>query len=312
MAASIINQGVWVGYDGVPNIQRTDKEQLFQIWFQAPEHIISLRDASIRAAQSVRASTDKEIVVLYSGGMDSEWVIESFMLAKIPVTPLIVVYEDNLNKHDVDWAQRYIQRRGITNVIYERLNLKDWYQSQAQKEIAWIAQTPELAYTTQFQAIQKLNNGNRFFITGYDEPGMIADDSGEERQWNLVYNERHYSIAKLFSQLNVPGIPSWGRFSSELFAAYICQPQWQLLAANMFNPLVWNSEMVKVPMFQESFPFMEARPKYTGFENALYFVVEGARRWHNEIVDRLGYNWTQEWSSNIKKVWNTIGLRNKT
>lgn len=311
MAREIINQGVWVGYDGVPNVQRTEKDQTFQTWFRAPEQILSLRAASVRAAQQVRASTDKEIVVLYSGGMDSEWIIESFAIAKIPVTPLVVVYADGLNKHDVDWAQRYMQRRGITNAIYEHLDLRDWYQSQAQKDIAWLTQTPELAYTTQFQAIQKLNNGSRFFITGYDEPGMAADDSGPERQWNLFYNERHYSVVKLFAQLDVPGVPNWGRYSDELFASYICQPQWQMLGANMYNPLVWNSEMVKIPMFQASFPFMEARPKFTGFETALNFVVDGAREWQASVVDRLGYKWTQEWSDNIKTVWDTVGLKGR-
>ncbi len=309
--AAEMKQDVWVGYDGVANALRTHKDQKFQMWFDRPERIIGLREASIRAARRVRESTDKEIVVLYSGGMDSEWVLESFMLAKIEVTPLVIEYADGVNAHDVSWARRYIERRGIKNAIFEPLVLRDWYGSQAQFEIAELAQTTELAYTTQFQAMARLNDGNRFFITGYDEPGMAADDSGTERQWNLFYNERHYSVVKLFERLGIPGIANWGRFSSELFAAYVCQPQWQLLGANMYQPQVWNSEMVKVPMFQSWFPFMEARPKYTGFEAALDYVVEGSRNWQNHVVERLGYQWNQEWSENIRSIWAKLGMEER-
>lgn len=308
--AAALNQDVWVGYDGVANALRTHKDQLFQMWFNKPEQIIGLREASIRAAQAVRAATDKKIVVLYSGGMDSEWILESFVLAKIPVTPLVIVYDDDLNGHDVGWARRYIERRGLTP-IYEQLNLRDWYGSKAQLEIAELSQTTELAYTTQFQAMARLNDGNRFFITGYDEPGMAADDSGAERRWNLFYNERHYSVVKLFQRLGIPGIANWGRFSSELFAAYVCQPQWMLMAANMFQPQVWNSEMMKVPMFQSWFPFMEARPKYTGFEGALDYVVEEARRWQNHLVETKGYQWNQEWSEDIRSVWAKLGVTDR-
>lgn len=311
MAIEIVNKGVWVGYDGHANAQRTEKDQTFQTWFQAPELRTELRDASIRAAKQIRDSTDKEIVVLYSGGMDSEWILESFVLAGIPVTPLVVVYEDGLNKHDVDWATRYIQRRKIEGAVYDTLNLRDWYKSQGQKDIAWITQTPELAYTSQFQAIQKLNDGNRFFITGYDEPGMVADDSGAQRAWRLFYNERHYSVVKMFSQFGVPGVPNWGRYSNELFASYVCQPQWQMLVANMFNPMIWNAEMIKVQMFQASFPFMEARPKFTGFETSLDFIVESSRTWQASVVERLGYKWTQEWSDDIKNVWSVLGLKDR-
>lgn len=304
----IHSNGVYVGYDNVPYARREDKAQTFQIWYDKPEVIGSLREQSINAAKAVRELTDKEIVVLYSGGMDSEWVIESFVSAGIEVTPLIIEYAGGLNSHDINWAKRYLSRRNITNVIHEVLDLREWYASSQIKEIAYQTQTIELAYTTQFQSLIRNNNGSRFFITGYDEPGMAADDSGAERQWKLFYNERHYSVVKLFAEYGIPGAPNWGRFDSKLFASYVCQPQWQMLAANMYSPQIWNSELVKVPMFQAAFPFMEARPKYTGFETALDAVVDGSRAWHAELNERLGYKWDQEWSRNIKDVWADLGM----
>ena len=245
--------------------------------------------------------------------MDSEWVIESFLVAGIEVTPLLVVYEDGMNAHDMEWAERYIQRRKIKKVIRERLDLRHWYGSKAQHEIAWLSQTTELAYTTQYQAIQKLNDGTRFFITGYDEPGInaidsVGDDGRPVRDWKLFYNERHYSVVKLFEQLDVPGIPNWGRWDSELLAAFICQPQYQMIVNNMFGPMVWNAELIKVPMYRRAFPFMESRPKFTGFETALDIVVDGARQWQDSVVERLGYKWNQEWSIPMHEAWDKLGF----
>ena len=302
---------VLVGYDHVADARRTNADQKFETWFDQPDLIESLSAASVRAAREVGESTDKEIVILYSGGMDSEWILESFFLAGVPVTPLLVNYRDGLNDHDMAYAQRYLGRRGITKSLLDTLDLRKWYGSQAQKDIAELSQTPELAYTTQFQAIEKLNNGSRFFITGYDEPGIQADDSAEVRRWNLFYNERHYSVVKLFRALGVPGIPNWGRYSSALLAAYVCQPQWQMLVANLYNPTVWNAEMIKIPMFQAHFPFMEARPKFTGFEKSLSFIIDETRKWKNSVKERLGYNWSDEWRCDIHEVWDTLGLRDR-
>lgn len=305
--------GVYSGYEHNPekNALRRNGGENFHVWHDPlTRDISSLYRESMQAAQEFRASTDKEIVVLYSGGMDSEWVLESFVAAGIPVTPLVVVYKNGLNDHDVQWANRYLNRRNMP-AIYHELDLAEWFKSDEIREIARTAQTPELAYTAQFKAILTHMHESRVFVTGYDEPLIIAKDEDNGRNWYLTYAERHFSVTKFFDQYNVPGCPHFSRWSQHLWASYVTNPINQTLVAGLHNPQIWQSEAIKTQLFRLQFPFMEARAKYTGFEGALDFLMEGSKRWQSDLMEEYGYKWATEWERNVLDVWSDIGVWKK-
>lgn len=308
MARLEINSGVYLGYDGVADAFRTSQDQKYDLMIAKPSRWGTLAQESLESARRIRDSTDKEIVVLYSGGLDSEWVLESFRLARIPVTALCVVYKNGLNSHDMWWARRYLARVPSVKQEFYELDLLEWYKSQEQKDLAFTVQTPELAYTAQFKAILDKKNSDRVFITSYDEPLLVANDSGDTRKWELTYSERHYSVVKLFNYFNIDGCSNWSRQSAKLFASFITQPQWNMLAANMYAPLTWNSEMVKIPMFQYSFPYLEARPKFTGFEQSLDFIVDIGNEWRKHLLEEHGVTWMQDYTAPIEEVCERIGV----
>lgn len=311
MAREVLNSGVHLGYDGVANALRSTPEQNYQVWFDAPATWDSLRRESIQAALNIRKSTDKEIVVLYSGGLDSEWTMESFRLAGVAVTALCVVYKNGLNAHDVGWARAYLDRTQHKSVIWHEFDLADYYKSEAQKTLAWNVQTPELAYTAQYQSLLDNRTDNRVFITSYDEPLVVANDAGADRIWEVTYSERHYSVVKFFEQYQIDGCSNWSRQSPELFASYVTQPQWQLLVSNMYGPMNWHSEMIKIPMFQYAFPTLAARPKYTGFEGSLDFVVEGSTKWKQYLMEQTQCKWLQDYRENIHSIWAKLGVNKR-
>ena len=293
------------GYSGVPDVPRTNNEQNYEFWFDRPKDILGLRPASIRAAKEFGTRyAGKEIVILYSGGMDSEWLCESFWLAKVPFRPLIVNY-NNDNAHDLYWARRYLQRRGIQNAIEWNFDLRKWYGSQEQFEIAERCQMSELAYSGQFRAMLEFQHPDRIFLNGYDEPVITADDSAEERVWNLTYNERHYAIHKFMAAYGFNTQPG-GWVDANVFAAYTHCPMWQLLVANMVQPQVWNSEMIKYRIYSNAFPFMEGRTKYTGFETMLDVIVPATKKWREYTDEKYGTRWLQDWSRPIKDVWREL------
>lgn len=298
------------GYDGVPDIMRTSADQKYQFWFDKPTKMVGLRRASIEAAKEFGERwANKEIVIMYSGGLDSEWVCESFVLAGVPFTPLIVNYNGD-NEHDLYYARRYLERRKITNAIEWKFDLRSWYGSEEQFEIARNAQMAELAYSGQFKAILEHNNGHRVFLNGYDEPVISADDSTGTREWMLTYNERHYSIHKLMSYYNIPTeIGGW--IDANVFSAYTRTPMWQWLVANLQNPQIWNSEMMKNRIYPLAFEFLEPRIKYTGFEKMLDVVVPATQRWRKVCIEKYGTQWLEDWSCNIKDVWKELGVYGK-
>lgn len=293
------------GYDGVADVPRVNSQQNYEFWFDRPDRILPLREASVRAASEFgRKYGNKEIVILYSGGMDSEWLCESFVNAKVPFTPLIVNY-NNDNAHDLEWARRYLQRRGINNAIEWNFDLRSWYGSQEQFEIAERCQMSELAYSGQFRAMLEFQSADRIFLNGYDEPVITADDSGAERQWNLIYNERHYAIHKFMAAYGFNTQPG-GWVDANVFAAYTFCPMWQMLVANMMHPQVWNSELVKGKIYQTAFPFMETRTKYTGFETMLDVIVPATKRWREYTSSKYDTKWLQDWVRPIKDVWREL------
>jgi hypothetical protein len=293
------------GYSGVADVPRTNNQQNYEFWFDRPRDILSLREASIRAAREFgERYKDKEIIILYSGGMDSEWLCESFLLAKVPFRPLIVNY-NNDNAHDLQWARRYLERRKIQNAIEWNFDLRSWYGSQEQFEIAERCQMSELAYSGQFRAMLEFQHQDRIFLNGYDEPVISADDSGDERVWNLVYNERHYAIHKFMAAYGFNTQPG-GWVDANVFAAYTMCPMWQMLVANLVQPQTWNSELVKAKIYGTAFPFMEARTKYTGFETMLDVVVPATKKWRAYTDEKYGTRWLQDWSRPIKDVWREL------
>lgn len=287
--------------DGV----RERPEQSYEFWYDMPQRIQSLNRASVQAAiEFWRRHSNKEIVILYSGGLDSEWVCEAFWQARVPFTPLVVDY-CGANEHDLVWARRWLDLRKITNTIWWRFDLRAWYGSSEQLEIAEASQLAELAYTGQYKAVLEHSTGNRIFVSGYDEPVITADDSGTDRNWLLTYNERHYSIHKFFAHYGIPTEPG-GWLDANVFAAYIHCPMWQWLVANLGNKMMWNSELVKARIYGTAFPALVPRPKYTGFENMLDIVVPATNRWHRTCVEKHGTRFLQDWSRPIKEVWESM------
>jgi hypothetical protein len=291
------------GYDKSPDSMRTSPDQNYTFWFDKPRPLVSLREASIRAAKEFRERyPNKEIIILYSGGLDSEWLCESFFLAGVPFRPLVVRY-GNENDHDYFWANRYLERRGLKSSLIEwQFDLRKWYGSSEQWEIAEACQMSELAYSGQFRAMLEFQTDDRIFLNGYDEPVITADDASGTREWNLTYNERHYAIHKFMAKYGFATQPG-GWVDADVFAAYTFCPMWQLLVANLIRPMVWNSELAKAQIYQNSFPFMESRTKYTGFESMLELIVPETARWRSHIKAKYGTIWLQDWSRPIKDVW---------
>lgn len=70
-------------------------------------------------ALSIANKTTKPINVFYSGGIDSEVVLLSFIENKIPFTAVIKKYNNDYNKHDIDFALKFVKKRNIPYIVEE-------------------------------------------------------------------------------------------------------------------------------------------------------------------------------------------------
>ena len=104
MADLIFNNGsLKIGYNDVPWTFRTGEHDRYMS-FTSPttRPIGSFREEAIIAVKEIRAAyAGKTLYVLYSGGIDSEAMLEAFRLAGIKITVVMIEFEDGLNSHDM-------------------------------------------------------------------------------------------------------------------------------------------------------------------------------------------------------------------
>lgn len=284
----VINDGtIQLGYNGVPWTFTTKPEDRYT--FDASpcrRPILPYREESIEAAKQIaKQFSGTKIYVLYSGGLDSESVLQSFKLANIQVTPVCIKFEDNLNRHDLDYAFKYLRENGFDNVKLIEMNIRDWLKSSECRQISKECQSPELGYTHVFKTIlEDLKDG--IPIIAQDQPLVWRVDKPEKSEWIFHANERHYSIHKFFIKYGMHGIPSFFQWSIELHNSYMYNQQWMAMFNNMYAPMFWTTSQLKTEFYYNQLK-LAPRKKFTGFEQIL-----------PEILD---LNW--DWMATLPTVW---------
>jgi len=91
--------------------ERTNKNEIFSCRFEPCTEISqSWRLECIRAADLIYQSTDKNITIHFSGGIDSEIICRSFIELGHPFKVCICRFKNGLNKHDIDYAIRFCKK----------------------------------------------------------------------------------------------------------------------------------------------------------------------------------------------------------
>ena len=222
----------------------------------------SFHEECIYTAHTIRATTTKDIIVLFSGGVDGEVVVRSFHEAKIPFTPIIYRYRDNANEHEYKFA---INACNELNIPYELIDLdviKLWENDYAKDDFY----TPVMSlvkYTLD-------NFQDCYSINGFMPPYFKK----ETNNWYFYIRELSlfpiwYSIEK-----NIHTCGSFFLYRPENLLAMLGDKLITDIIANItpieqyHHPLnhLRGEFLAKFAFFEKHFPGMEWRPKYIGYE----------------------------------------------
>lgn len=110
---------------------------------------------SLREVAELYADPDNINLVYYSGGMDSEIVLLSFIDAKVDFCPIVftLTWQGNIiNEHDLEWAHKFLSDHDIS-YIDRTLNLSEFWQSDLIERYAtdWGIHSPQIL--TQYRMI---------------------------------------------------------------------------------------------------------------------------------------------------------------
>lgn len=135
----------------------------------------SLRDYRIEAARITYESIGNKIALCFSGGADSQCMVQCFVEANIPFDLYILKFKHNLNTQDVDHAIKYCERFKIKYNIIEIDVLA--FLNRENHDYGLKYQSPSPHFNTHYKMFDILRSkgydgvvagGNAFFYSSVD------------------------------------------------------------------------------------------------------------------------------------------------
>ena len=201
------------------------------------------------------------VVVMMSGGIDSQFVAESLLLAGIPFKCVIGRLLSNLvnditifNKHDYIYAERWC----ITNkieIMYCDIDI--FGKSKLLTEYALSANTFSPQYACHMYIMKWCNDNKFFFLAGNGEMDIVLHNN----QYCMMDEQREFTLDNFCKLHNLSGIFQFWKQDSRLISAFLKLPTVELLMEQKTIRLLDQ----KHRCFSDVFVF-ENRTKRTGFE----------------------------------------------
>ena len=160
----------------------------------------SWKEENILSAQKIYEE-QKNPIVFFSGGMDSNVVAESFRLAKVPHEIFIMRYNNGWNDYDIKYAIDWCEAYNVKYTLYDADVLSfwrgiDWYNIAIESRLT----SPQQIYYL-YVATEKVDG---YPIFGYGEPDLTREyPSGEVTG---LYVKQYYSYKKYFENRSGEGI----------------------------------------------------------------------------------------------------------
>jgi hypothetical protein len=210
--------------------------------------------------------------LFFSGGVDSDIMLRSYLDIGCKPKVTIVRYENDYNLYDVSYA---VTVCSMLNVEYDLVdfNLTKFYENDAERmsELSQIDRPRALPYC------KFIEDAEGFPVLGASDltlhrtmPEYIQDEKG---QWVVLCWEHDIGWSKFARAINKPAVAEWFKWTPGLILSY--------MNLNWFSRLV-NDEYIgktgvnstKIIGYREAYSDLIDRKKQTGFEKINPLVDE--------------------------------------
>ena len=238
----------------------------------------SWKAESIRAAQIISKEANEPIMLLFSGGIDSEFMIRIFTEAAVEFKVGIIDY-NGWNTHDTKYAYDYCKQHGIDPITVS-VDIENLIASGEFENIATNAKCcahqmiPVMKGLTLFNGTIIMANGEPYF-------------KNYEGNWQWEETEKVNAYNNFYNIYDIDGTPDFLRYTPEMVLAFANNSLVKDLVNNKL-PGKLSTRTSKNKIYSDGFNFV-TREKYTGWEK----IRETA--WHDEsltIISKIqeGYN----------------------
>ena len=202
------------------------------------------------------------ICLFYSGGGDSEIILQSFIGAgRVPKKIIFLDYGTNLYDRHFAMSFAKFYRIPIETIPFDAVEMLNSGESF---EICNKYQCGQIGLSFYLKAIED-HCKNYYVVTG-DEPYIenMQNPINGTSEWQFFARESFYSLWKVFIHNQVDGCPNFIQYSPELFASFFEDRVMRLLRNGQTK--FTTSNQVKQTMYRNNF-FLRYREKSTGMEN---------------------------------------------
>lgn len=225
-------------------------------------------DECLITARMIRDRTHLPIHVMFSGGLDSEVALRSFVQAGIPVTAAICRFAHDLNIHDISYAVIVCEALGVPYKFYDIDLIRFWYTDAYEYAIRTYAISPQLITTMwcadQIDGFPVMGSGEPYLVK--DVPlGYKAKESDYTRTtWSLWEKEHIAAWYRHFMMRNREACPGFFQYTPEIMYSFVTEPPVVDLVNDTKRGKL-STLNSKAEVYGRHFS-MIPRQKYTGFE----------------------------------------------
>lgn len=242
----------------------------------------SYKEELRKTADTVYNEYNKNFILFFSGGTDSEIVLRNFIEIGIKPKIAIIKFTDLSNITDVEYAIKVCNSFEIDPIVIEH-DMQEFYFSGQAEEFAQEIQCTQLAYLNVYYMAKK-----------FGTPAVMGGElllrkhftSPSEYYWYYVLRENEDCSAMRFSEkYKIPIVNEWFSYTPELMLYYLEHPSIQKLTQEKNYKLA--SVSTKNQVLKELYPAVEYRKKTHGFEHSIAFNYTAYTNLRNKMVPRL-------------------------
>lgn len=234
--------------------------------------IKSYFEESCLAAEEIYSKKNGNLYLLYSGGIDSQYVFSLFKRMKFKFIPVIIrlqgkYHHEDYNAHESKYAFDQCRKHNVESLTM-KFNFDKFVESG---EIFEICNEMKLASHHLAMRMKIITMLDGFVVQGDGEPFMIYDK--KDTKWKLIETEIAHSLINFHKEKNIPGCPFFLAYTPEMFLSFLTDQTIVDLANNKFpGKLTTDSSKAHVYNRNSNFniePYdyvSKSRIKFTGFE----------------------------------------------
>jgi hypothetical protein len=221
---------------------------------------LNFRDECLATARLIASKSPKPPVIFFSGGIDSEVVLQSFVEAKLPFRLVTIRFNNGLNNHELEYVKGTCEKLKVATEFIDLDVPNFWRQRLLEFADPVRSVSPQLL--VMMWAMDQFEN---YPILGSGECVLRKEESSQI--WSLHEKEKIAAWYRHLLLRKKNGCPGFFQFTPELILSYLQDKMIVDLIENDKNLLISNYS-IKLQFYQQHFELIP-REKYTGFEKLM-------------------------------------------